>query len=253
MDFGRIRHNSVGVALLVSNDYKTLGKDAELGSTHSDAFKMEEVFEEFGYVVYRMQNIRSEDFTSYCKEIAGFQYPQNCRRILVYFSGHGDDGTLVMQDGGDLIIESIIELFKPDVANNAVLTEMAKMFFFDACRGGKEDHGYNTARGGVRNKAGNEITFLKRLVLPREGNVFVAYASTRHYCAYETSAGGRWTTCLIKALKESKVTDTLEAIIKRANILLAEDQQHHGSCFQTAESMSSLRIDVFFKKEAGKF
>lgn len=247
MDFSRIGCNTVGVALLVYNDYKTLGTEAELQFTHIDAHQMEGVFKEFGYVVYRKQNICEKDFMQHCKELAAYQYPENCRRILIYFSGHGNDGTLVMQDDSHLIIKDIIKLFKPDVANNLVLAEMAKMFFFDACRGREKDYGY-VARSRAQSKAGSEITCLKRLVVPREGNMLVAYASTRHYSASETAAGGRWTACLIKALRDSDLNDNLEAILKKANNLI--DQQDHDS-FQTSEYVSSLRIDVFFKQEAG--
>ena len=165
MDFNRIKRDTIGIALLVSpsNDYRTLDGEWPLRGTHCNACKMEAVFKEFGYVVYRRENIHSEDFS--CKCITTVTYPQVCKRILIYFSGHGSDGvTLKMED---ILVDNILEWFKPppppvSAANrDYTLSEnMVKMFFFDVCQGTKRDHGY-ISKGNIRNVAENAPTSVK--------------------------------------------------------------------------------------------
>ena len=181
---------------------------------------------------------------SFCvmlQKLAEFKYPSTCKRILVYFSGHGgNDSTLIMQDGKDIKAEDMISCFKIHISNNETLAEMAKMFFFDACRGSQQDRGYM-----IQKKSGGETGWIKRI--PREGGVLVAYASTPYHVAYVDSSGSRWTNCLVRALKESK--DNVCRVLTDANILLGK--QPNSEC-QTAEYINNLRQFVYFKQEAIK-
>ena len=60
---------------------------------------------------------------------------------MVYFSGHGNDGKLLMQDGNEVNITQIIERFNPFTADNEVVGLMARIFLFDSCRGDAVDTG----------------------------------------------------------------------------------------------------------------
>jgi len=151
-------------------------------------------------------------------------------------------------------IEDMIDDFKPNRKNNnPVLSEMAKMFFFDACRGKKEDKGYIARstrydRGEIpwQSRVGSRVTV--------EGNILVAYASTRNYVANETIAGdevgGDWTNCLDKALRDSKDSDNVLDVLCRVKDLL--EDKTHGNCTQTSEFHSSIGAKnmVYFKREA---
>ena len=235
--------DTIGVALLVSNDYSTLKEVQDLPFTHSDTDNLEKLFKEFTYLVYRRKNVSIKEFVSCYKALADFKYPLTCKRILVYFSGHGDDGALLMQDGGKVQIESVISSFKIHIANNETLAEMAKLFFFDACRGSHRDEGYSKSA-----KPDNEITCLGRV--PKEGNTLVAYASTRYHVSYGGPAGSRWTTWLIKALRESEERDDVCNVLTGANIMMRNEPNQH--CFQTAEFISNLTGYVRFKQEGIK-
>ena len=234
--------DTVGVALLVSNDYETLEGERPLSYTHKDTDNLEKLFKEFSYVVLRKKNVSGEDFVSGYKKLAEDRYPPTCKRILVYFSGHGEDGTLLMQDGGIVEIGDVVSCFRKNISNNRTLAGMAKMFFFDACRGSREDHGYSMKRA----KPANEITCLGKV--PKEGNMLVAYASTQHHVSYGGPGGSRWTNCLVKALKESKESDDVCRILTTANIMMRKEPNQH--CFQTAEFISNLADYVCFKQEA---
>ena len=237
----RIGANNVGVALLVSNDYKGRRDIKELSSVHKDAASLEQVFKRFGYAVYRKENLSTADFVLCYKKVADFKYPCTCKRILVYFSGHGgNNGALIMQDGGNVKAEDMISCFKIHISNNVTLAKMAKMFFFDACRGSQEDHGYTQ-------KSGSAADWITRI--PQEGGVLVAYASTPYHVAYEGPSGSRWTKCLVQALKESKDNDDVCWVLTRANILMSEQPK---SKYQTSEYSNTLREFVYFKQEALK-
>ena len=108
MEF-HISNVCVGVALLVSNGYEGADK---IKFTHEDTINMEEQFKEFGYDVFKRTDVDFKTFQLYYRELADRDYPPTCKRILIYFSGHGADGVLDMQDGSCANIEDIITCFK---------------------------------------------------------------------------------------------------------------------------------------------
>ena len=77
----QIDRHTVGVALLVSNDYKGL---SELPFVHEDTDHMERMFKTLCYAVCRKKNVSYEDFMSCCRKLADYSYPPMCKRILVY-------------------------------------------------------------------------------------------------------------------------------------------------------------------------
>lgn len=211
-----------------------------MGFTHKDSEGLKSLFEkDFMYKVYQRKNATKKEFISWCKLVAEYKYPETCKRIVVYFSGHGKDGAIQMQDGDTVAIEDVISHFKPDIANNDSLSRMVKMFFIDACRGGEEEVGYPIPKAAI---------VFKCQTVSSEANIFVAYASPPSYKSYGSYSGSRWTTCLIEALQKSKVEDNLYDIITATNKLMTAAV---GGKFQTPEIISRGLTDVvFFKKEA---
>ena len=229
----QIDNSTVGVALLVSNDYdssacKTVRK---LLFTHKDTDNLEEVLKDFSYAVLRIKNTSTDRFVTCYGKLAQYEYPTTCRRVLLHFSGHGNDGILLMQDGGKVNIDDVISCFKIHIAGNKSLGTMAKMFFFDACRGEQGGGGGSMSR------------------VSKDGNMLIAYASTRYHVSYgDHSAGSQWTNCLVRALSESKESDDVLHILTEVNLMMRKEPNHRY--FQTAELTSSLADHVYFKKEA---
>ena len=236
--------NMVGVELLVSNGYE--GKKA-LDFVHEDTDKMERVFKRFSYAVYRKKNVTDKEFLSCYRSLADHSYPSTCKRILVYFSGHGSNGVLAMQDGNHTRIEDIINCFKTGISKSETVPHMVKMFFFDACRGSEEDLGYPTSKEDC-----NDTAWIGRI--PKEGGMLVAYASTPLHKSYGTPSGSRWTNCLVQALEESEEDHDVCKVLIDANKLMEEHtkQTSGGILFQTSEFTSNLKELVYFKKEAAK-
>ena len=247
----QVHCDAVGVALLVSNDYA--GGRNPLPFTHDDADNMQRMFEQFNYTVFRFKNITEQQFISYYRKVADYNYPSKCKRILIYFSGHGRNGKLMMQnEESQVCIEKIIACFRTGRSESKTVPQMAKMFFFDACRGSREDEGEDTANFITK---GDEANWMKRI--PKEGGMLVAYASTPDHVAYADSSGlgSRWTNCLIQALENSKESDDVCRVLTNANILMREKTESTNSdrkMFQTAEFTCSLTEFVCFKQEIKK-
>lgn len=225
---------TVGVALLVSNDYTTLGTTEELSFTHKVADSMEQLFMEFGYIVYRKKNVSSKEFVM-SKKMVEFTYPPPCRRFLVYFSGQGEDGSLLMQDGTIMHIENMVAFYEPSNKN------LAKIFLIDvySCTFMVKDC-YPITNAPQQ----GEITCLQRI--PKEVNTLVAYSCTQCHSASEVTVGRNWSDCLIKALKESSERDGICYILTRAKQLITELQCHNV----VADFTNNLVCEVYFKQEA---
>ena len=237
-----IHTDTVGVALLVSNDYTTLGADRELSFTHKDADSMEQLFVEFGYIVYRKKNVSSREIMSYHNKLAEYQYPPTCKRLLVYFSGHEEYGSLLMQDGGMVEIYKIVEFFDPKITSNEMLIEITKIFLIDtySLRVTKiNDSPFASAKG--------RTACLQRI--PKDINILVAYACTQCHSASEVSMGRNWSDCLIKALRESTERDGICDILTRAKQLITELPDN--LCLNVvADFTNYLACEVYFKREA---
>ena len=69
----KINVKAVGVALLVSNDYKT-STSPPLSFTHTDTENMEQVLKHFGYDVYRKKNLSDSEFLVCYRNLADHDY-----------------------------------------------------------------------------------------------------------------------------------------------------------------------------------
>ena len=243
--------NYVGIAILVSNGYE--GTSGEIMFTHTDTDNMDNTFKKLGYLVYKHQNLDHEEFMKMCKQYADDEHsqyvPPSCKRLLFYFSGHGSNGFLTMRGGGHVQVESIITCFKTKIALSTTVKRIVKMFFFDACRGPQRNRGY-----ALKTKCQEYENWM----IPKEGSMLVAYASTPHHVSYEGSGGfgSLWTGYLIQVLNNSNDSDDVCHVLTKANILMreeAERKSHETNDtveFQTAEFTSNLAEFVCFKKEA---
>ena len=239
--------NKVGVALLVSIGYNSPNaRESGLSPipfTHKDTRNLKKLLEGLNYAVIRKKNVSAYRFVSWYKKLAEYPYPATCRSIILYFSGHGDDDILWMQDASEVNISDVISSFRINVSGNISLAETAKLFFFDACRGSLSDHG----RFIPKSKSGDGITCLGKV--PKEGNMLIAYSSTRYYKSYgKNSTGSRWTNCFLNAVRESKEEDDVLHILTEANIMMRN--KPNKQCYQIGEFLCSLADHVYFKKEA---
>ncbi|XP_065898380.1 uncharacterized protein [Dysidea avara] len=232
----------VGVALIFSNDYKDTPNRDLLSGTVEDARRMKQAFTFLGYEVIVRQNVKKEDLMSECVKLRSYDYsPANgCKRIAVVFSGHGQDGELILQDNSTINVADLVDAFKPRA--NRTLVNTIRMFFIDACRGGKSDPGISLVS---RSPKGG--SFIERL--SSEAGVIVAYSTTKHHKAYENASGGLWMKLL--AHEMCTCNEGLLSILVNANKKLTEycGRLPKEYAIQTAEFTNSLIENVYFLKE----
>ena len=95
-----IEEDKVGVVYIVENDYHSQ-MNAALRNHGKDSKNMEKLFSydiEDNYCVVSGRNVTSTEFLSVCRNLANFEdYPKDCDKIIIYFSGHGKDNYIIME------------------------------------------------------------------------------------------------------------------------------------------------------------
>ena len=254
MDRATNPSDNVGDALLVCNNYKGTHL-RELPFTSEDVENLEELLKKHGYAVITKRNLFHIDFVTELNEFATKMKSQTAtgKRLLVYFSGHGNKFGVTTQDGEKVEISLIINYFKH--INNG----MVKMFFFDACRGKEVDPGKSVSTAGRSKPKGNGLEYDKTacLKVPEGANILLAYGSTEGFVSVGDPVGSLWTNCFIEAVKESDGRDDILHILTTANKLMCdkkveERKVHEDVHFQTAEFISTLTDYVYFQRDAPK-
>ena len=249
--------NKPGVAFIVSNNYDCTVKLDTLKGAHKDAEKMVEVFKRLGYEVVERKNLMRGEFIKFVNEAAALPYTPSYRRLVFTFSGHGvmgetlydqygrprgnASGKLCSQDGYEIEIEGIIDQFKPD--KHPALGRMARLFFFDVCRGDKEDKGVPLQPRGIIGKGGR---FLVPERVAKDGNILVAYSTLPDHKAYELGSGSLWIKFLTEAILNQN--DDISVILTDVCNRLSEAYQSFD-VLQTSQYINQLTERVNFLGE----
>ena len=186
---------------------------------------METIYrDDFNYAICRKRNVTAAEVLSFCESLAIKECPPTCKRIVVYYSGHGAYGMLLMQDGNRVNVDDVTRLFSESSKN----IHMVKMIFLDACRVIQDHNDYPVKKARLRLEGAKTIC---------KGNVLVAYAPTQRHRTYGGPSGSQWTNCLVKALKESKGSDSVFDVLTAANRMMGRGE--------SSEFTSSLKETVF--------
>ena len=175
--------------------------------------------------------------------------PEKWRRIVVTFSGHGDEEYLYTKDGCMCLREDIVKPLQAMKAEK--LAGLPKLFFVDACRGLDTDEGVHVpnlswfsesppvARGG-----GGRVS--------STGNCFIAYSTLFGMQAFEHSnVGGFWIQTLAKELANSENVDkTIQDVMTRVNKELNKICDMRKMAIQQPVTESTLIEDVKLLQEA---
>ena len=232
-----------GVSLHFSNDYGNSSSPL-FGGPHTDADKLEKYFKKCNFIAFKQRNLTKQQFIAQLKVLAEFHYPEGCNRLVVTFSGHGNDGTLQLHDGESISVDDVISKFKPTDTANPTLGRMVRMFFFDACRGNGEGSGYAT-----RSTTNAQAPENNSCIHICDANMLVAYSCMRYHCAFEDKKGGGiWTNCLLKELENPE--EDILGVLTNVNAKMQRYQKTH-KWIQTADVQCTLAEKIYFLKEAG--
>ena len=238
-----------GVALIIGNTYTRENVTQDDNQRQlwplpdgpiEDTEMMKEAFEYLKFFTIMKLDITQDELVSLLCSMANYPYPKSCQRFVLTFSGHGGKGFIYSEDEKRVKISDIVAAFAPPNCDKC-LAGIPRLFFFDACRGDKEDRGI-LARGGDEKWQSK---------IPSTGDVLVAYATTEGYKALEEASGGFWTSILAKKLVSS--SDSIYDVLTEVNgELIKKIQVMQGPSFQQPELLGRLNTTVNLLKESGK-
>jgi len=249
------RHK-VGIALIVSNDYRGTSRPP-LPGTEKDASTMSAAFSFLGYEIVLRRNITRDNFLTECKTLAGYDYSlsNGCKRIAVIFSGHGFEQKLILQDDKAVTMDELLNAFKPLSSGNNTLANTVRMFFIDACRISESDSSGNPS-GNRGEDPGINVALLSRsprggrfnvLKVSSEAEIIIAYSTTEKHKAFEDGSGGLWIQYLAQELCTSD--KSLQTVLTDTNNKLTKHFENIDHSIQTAQFISQLTKDIYLLRE----
>jgi len=242
----------IGVAFIVSNNYYNNQSGlGTLNGAHKDAAKMHAAFTNLNYEVESRQDMTKQQLIDFVGKAASRPYSPSYKRLVFVFAGHGaagkplfDEygrqsgnagGVIYTQEGCTVDIEEVINQFKAD-KTRPQLGKMAKLFFFDVCRGTNDDVGVELiSRGFVSDRGGS---FLTPDRVPSHGNILIAYSTLPTYKSYEVYSGGLWMGLLAKAIQTQN--DDLTVVLTDVSGRLTEMCRSSFPYFQTPQCINQL-------------
>ena len=222
--------------------------------TIKDAREIDKFFEEVNYKVVPGKDLTYGQFMDTCEYLAAYpMYPPSCTRIIVYFSGHGGNGNIIMQDGETIRIKDVQELlrmFRPKENDK----QAAKILLIDACRVPL------TGLAKLRNLWCRFWSHLWCLITRRDeqikcandSNELVVYATTEGHPAYNLDYGGFWTQKLVKQLYKRRDEHILEVLIAVNNEMEKEEVPGAGR-YQRPLCVHGLTEKIYFWKKDGMY
>ena len=240
-----------GLAVIISNDYKTTPGLQHLSGTVKDGEKMNSAFQFLKLATIWQRNVTGGKLVQLLSDISRYpSYPTSYKCIAFVFSGHGlDANQLYMQDGSLITVQSIVESLLPKRARQ--LGTIPKLFFIDACRGNRElskeaiivPRHAGPSSGRVQEtlqKGGVDAT----ICVPPEGNFLIAYSTMPYYRSYELKGeGGLWMKNLAEKLCTSN--QSIQDILSETNKELME-------MFQAPEFRQSMMQPEYISRLHGR-
>ena len=164
------------------------------------------------------------------------------------------EGCIVCQDGESLSTEDVCKPF----LEHRCGTGVAKLLFFDACRGGKKDKGKMFSRSGSVPKGGEELE-------PCAGNYLVVFSALPDHISLQlppspgSPSRSMWSELFAPKLADcdksltALLADVNEEMVDQCrDLLLQSESPNDSTTFQVAETTNALLGDVNLYASADK-
>lgn len=229
--------DEVGVVYIVTNDYRDDEDMQTLRACEVDLIRMKKFFNSLvdKYYVVTAQNRNREDFVRTLIYLATWpNYPVCCRRIIVYFSGHGRNGYITMEKNANkrtnITINDILLQFRTEICRR-----MVKIILLDACCTAEE------------------------VICERGYNELVACAASKgHTSQSDPFIGGYWSNDLCLMLESEQDCDFVtvlelvkEKMEKKSYPLYNQNKELHGTTNLSPSFKSGLleTEKIYFEKK----
>ena len=250
---------TIGVAVILTNDYIGCPDCTELPGRREDHRTWKRALGDLRFDVRSYCNLSRVETIRLLEHVSTLEMSATSgdvkQHLVFVYSGHGQKDYIVCQDGQSLSTDNVCEPF----LQHRCGTNVAKLLFFDACRGEKLDKGRVYARsvsepGRVADRGG---TIAQGELMPSEGNYLVVFSTLPDYIAQElfsfsgSTSHGMWSQMFAPILATynkpltSLIADVNWKMVCECRRLLSLPVSLQGATFQVAEtSKGSLIGDV---------
>lgn len=179
------------------------------------------------------------------KELAEMDFKEFDAFLCVILS-HGEECGFYGIDNEIIAVDSIVTLFKGDKCKS--LVGKPKLFFIQACRGKKSDHGVETdGPTSAQEQPCPPSSPPASVQKPLEADILVAYSSCEGYESHRDTSEGSWyITELIDQLRKHHGEKNLTDILTCVNYTVAKKSTPSYHKKQMPCYRSTLTRHVFF-------
>lgn len=257
--------------MILTNDYVDC-RDARWGpllGTKKDATTWRSALASLFFDVQLYSNLTRDDTIRLLQTVSEMEMPNSgLKQYLVFvYCGHGVKDYIICQDGLSLGTDVVCQPFLQHRSGTAV----AKLLFFDACRGEKRDRGRVFARSASEPASALQVgerggTSAQGYLMPSEGNYLMVFSTLPDYIAQElsgpagSSSHGMWSQMFASRLVAhnrsltSLIADVNNDMVQQCRQWLSQPNSPPGAGFQVAEICKSTLIgDVNLWESASQF
>ena len=101
----------VGLAIIISNDYKDVHTRPTLNGTEKDGKAMMDALQFLGHATIHLHNVNYASLLDLLRQAEQAKYPSCCRRLVFVFAGHGEEDIIITSDDKHIKIQTIVEKF----------------------------------------------------------------------------------------------------------------------------------------------
>ena len=231
----------LGVAVILTNDYVRC-PDPRWGpllGTKEDATTWRSALEGLFFSVHSYSNLTRNETIQLLHSVSEMEMPDSgLKQYLVFvYCGHGVKDYIICQDGLSLGTDVVCQPFLQHRGGTAV----AKLLFFDACRGEKRDRGKVFARSASEPASVLQVgerggTSAQGNLMPSEGNYLMVFSTLPDYIAQElsgpvgSSSHGMWSQMFASKLPmcnkslTSLIADVNSDMVQQCRLWLSHGQ-----------------------------
>lgn len=218
-----------------------------------DVRRMEALFKAFHFECIVRSNLRARDMKALLSWAAQEEQQRGADCLVVVLMSHGKRDTIDGSDSEQLhLVDDIYQLFNND--NCPALQGKPKLFFVQACRGGKHDGGtkasFDTTDAGRIPAADSALE--KKLFTQEEtrerltswSDMYFAYATIPNYVALKNEVIGTWfLSAVYTVFSEHACTMHLEKLMKKVHAAVMKRSSDDGG-----KQTPSIEIQGWTKK-----
>ena len=242
---------TIGVAVILTNDYVGCPDCTKLPGTREDHHAWKRALGDLRFDVRSYFNLNRQGTISLLEHVSTLEISAASsavkQHLVFVYCGHGQKGCIVCQDGQSLSTDDVCKPF----LQHRCGTGVAKLLFFDACRGEKRDRGRVLARSAsvpsperVADRGG---TSAQDDLMPTEGNHLVVFSTLPDYIAQEllpspgSTSHGMWSELFAPKMAAcnmallSLIAEVNREMLYMCRSLLSQTESPNNATFQVAE------------------